>query len=698
MKSDTLAILCPSALAMRRSDPLFRTIFDDVGIGIVLMDTNSVVIDTNPVLQKLLGRKKPWHSLMIDGQPTRAKLLKGEVKNVQMKRTFLREDGSLLWLHITVSVVRDDDEIPSYLFGIVENITEQQRGDEALRSAEAKYRSIFENATEGIFQTSQDGRYLSANPALARIYGYDSPADLMSSLTNIARQLYVDHGRRDEFVRALTVDDQVHDFVSQIYRRDGSIIWISENCRAVRNDGGELLYYEGMVEDITERKRVEQQLRHDAMHDTLTGLPNRALFLDRLNQAMQRRQRHSYSSCGGGYAVLFIDCDRFKLINDSLGHLAGDQLLIELSQRINKCLRSADTLARLGGDEFAIIAEDLEETDSVVRVAERIRDILSQPFLLEEREYYLSISIGIANGSSEYTNAADLLRDADTAMYAAKTAGRSRYIVFERGMHLSAVTQLEVANDLRRALERGELRVYYQPIMFLDRKRLAGFEALVRWQHPERGLIMPDKFIPVAEETGLIEILGEQVMTSACRQLSEWDARLGEAAHHLFMSVNLSPLQLHRLHIVEELTDIVQEYHIDPSRIHLEITESGIMDNPLSAKVKLDALKAKGFYLSIDDFGTGYSSLAHLHRFPIDTLKVDRSFISPALQGGEHLEIIRTILTLGRALGMTVVAEGIESGGHDRLLSSLDCTYGQGWFYAKALPATEAETFILKDA
>ncbi len=662
-------------------DALFRAIFNDAGIGIALMDRHGLAIKINPALRDMLGMTVATlrNSLIDDrkrnagGEHPLTGLWDGRCKHVRFERYFIRGNGSTVWVRVTVSAVRDMDNVPMYLVGMVEDITEQKRGDEALREAEAQYRSIFENSVEGIFQTTEDGRYLSANPALARIYGYNSPEELMAGLTNIASQLYVDPSRRDEFRRALSAHDQVVDFASQVYRKDGSKIWISENCRAVRDRRGQLMYYEGMVEDITDRKRIEDRLVHDALHDALTGLPNRTLFLDRLGHLMQRRQRREDLN----YAVLFVDCDRFKLINDSLGHMVGDQLLVELSERISGCLRGCDTLARLGGDEFAILAEDLEGRDQAERVAERIRDVLSQPFLLAGQDYYLTTSIGIAFGTSDYNQPSDLLRDADTAMYEAKAGGRNRWVVFENGMHLHAVTQLQVANDLRRALERDELLVHYQPIVRIDGSGLAGFEALVRWQHPTRGLVPPDQFIPVAEETGLIDDIGEWVLEESSRQLAQWRQE-DSAADGLFMSVNLSPVQLQRPQIVAELLAAVTRTGLEPSCIRLEITESAVMEHPLAMTAKLDALKGHGFRLAIDDFGTGYSSLAHLHRFPVDTLKVDRSFIAPILQGGEHLEIVRTILMLAKTLKMTVVAEGVETGEHDEILRELDCTYGQG--------------------
>jgi len=668
----------------------FRAYTRHAGASLAILDRTGMVLDINPALQKLLDRGAPAlrRSLIADDaslcpdilQP----LLEGRQERLRIERRLTTGDGRELRLGVILWPLDEADRPgrPDHLIAEVRDLDNDHR-DTALLEAETRYRSIFENAIEGIFQTTEDGHYLAANPALARIYGYETSDQLMAGLTNIASQLYVDPSRRDEFLKALAENDHVQNFESQVYRRDGTIIWISESCRAVRDMEGDLLYFEGLVEDITSRKTAEEQLIHDALHDSLTGLPNRALLLDRLDHAMRRGGRSEST-----FAVLFVDCDRFKLINDSLGHLAGDQVLIEMARRINGCLRASDTLARLGGDEFVVLAEDLENRPAAIMVAERIRSVLSQPFMLDGRDYFISTSVGIAYASADYREAGEVLRDADTAMYAAKAQGRDRYMIFERGMHLSAVSQLQVANDLRRAIEREELSVHYQPIVDMASRKLAGFEALVRWRLPSGEMIPPDRFIPIAEDTGLIEPLGAFVLLTACRQMQRW-IELDQANEDLFMSVNLSPVQLHRHDIVNEVVGTVRQSGLSAANVRLEITESGIMKNPAAAKAKLDALKGSGFRLSIDDFGTGYSSLAHLHRFPIDCLKVDRSFVSAMLNGGEHLEIVRTIVMLAHTLKMSVVAEGVETFAHDGVLRALGCDYGQGWLFAKPMPAEE---------
>lgn len=688
MRLNSGAVMMKDAGLIGRNDALFRAVFNEAGIGIAVLDSSGRVMDVNHTLDSILSQNRisAFADLLPEGQASLGPLLERSADGLCFERKLSSFQYQDYWVHVTISAVRDEHGAILHMIGIVEDISAHKQSEAALREAEKRFRSIFENAIEGIFQTTIDGQYLAANPALARIYGYDTPQELMSGLTNIASQLYLDPTRRDDFLIALSQDDVVQDFESQVYRKDGSVIWISESCRAVRNSAGDFLYFEGMVEDVTQRKQAEDRLLHDALHDALTGLPNRTLFTDRLRHTMKRRERKTVD-----YAVLFIDCDRFKLINDSLGHLAGDQLLIEMARRIGHCLRSGDTLARLGGDEFVVLAEDMEQLDISLTVADRIRNAVAEPFVLDGQNYYLTTSIGIAYGGAHYSDPGDLLRDADTAMYEAKAQGRDRHVVFEPGMHASAVNQLQLGNDLRRAVENGdELFVVYQPICNMADGSLAGFEALVRWRHPSGEVIAPDLFIPLAEETGLIHPLGKFVLEAAVSQIAQWD-RDYDKAKNLFMSVNLSPAQLHRPDIVAEVSTVVAGTGFPPTRVRLEITESGIMHNPAAAKAKLEALKAKGFRLAIDDFGTGYSSLAHLHRFPIDTLKVDRSFISAMLNGGEHLEIVRTILSLGRNLGMSVVAEGVETGDHDSVLRGLACTYGQGWHYSKPLPAAQAE-------
>jgi diguanylate cyclase (GGDEF)-like protein len=376
-----------------------------------------------------------------------------------------------------------------------------------------------------------------------------------------------------------------------------------------------------MVVDITARKCAEERLIHQALHDLLTGLPNRSLFLHRLQQAIAGGRQGAADS----FALLFIDCDRFKLVNDSLGHLAGDRLLVLLGHRIAGCLRSADTLARLGGDEFAVLIEN-GVPGGAWALADRLHQACERPIDLDDRQVFVSVSIGITLGSADYESPSEMLRDADTAMFRAKARGRGTTAVFERGMHLEAVSRLQMETELRQALERGELRVHYQPIWLLAGNTIAGFEALMRWQHKERGLIPPGEFIPIAEETGLIVPLGEWVLREASGQLAVWRQQFGASADSLFMSVNLAPGQLGHRDLVDQTAAALDMANLSGQQLELEITETAMMANPQDVQAKLTALHRLGIRLCIDDFGTGYSSLSQLQTYPFDTLKIDRSF------------------------------------------------------------------------
>ncbi len=627
-----------------------------------------------------------------------------------------------------VPEIAKSGEVLGYL-GTLTDMSDRKQAEFALQQAEEKYRSIFENVIEGIFQTTADGRYLSANPALARIYGYELAADLIANIQDIDRQLYLDPNRRVEFLRAIEKYGFVSEFESQVYRADGTAIWVSENGRAVRDTDGNLLYYEGTVEDITLRKITEDKLVHDALHDTLTGLPNRALFMDRLGHAIDLSKRRPEVF----FAVLFIDLDRFKVVNDSLGHLVGDRLLIAISQRLEICLRAGDTVARLGGDEFAILLENIHSTEDPILIAERVQAELAEPFYLNEYQVFTSASIGIvcsgvpgppretsqlsspgnvenidretslsssSSDSSEpyvplllYDRPEELLRDADAAMYHAKELGKARHEVFDLSMHTRAVALLQLENDLRRALDSQEFQLYYQPIVSLTSGTISGFEALLRWYHPQRGIVCPGEFILVAEETRLIIPIGWWMMRSACRQTHQWHQKF--PAHPLLtISVNLSNQQFKQPDLIPRLREILQETQLDPRSLKLEITEGVIMDNAESSATILAELKNLEVQLYIDDFGTGYSSLSRLHTFPTDALKIDQAFVSRMTEDEGNEAIVQTIVILASHLDMNVIAEGIETIEQLNLLRALQCEYGQGYFFSKPIDSIAATLLI----
>lgn len=450
---------------------------------------------------------------------------------------------------------------------------------------------------------------------------------------------------------------------------------------------------------IEELKRIGNELteskehfRHAAFHDLLTGLPNRALFTERLKFLTGREQQEAGQDL---FAVLFLDLDRFKNINDSLGHAYGDQLLVATAQRLRACLGRKDMVARFGGDEFAILLEGIREAGEAVRVAERIQSELSAPLHLGNQEAFTTASIGIALSSTGYVHPDEVLRDADTAMYRAKEGGKARHEMFDKMMHARALSLMQLETDLRRAVEREEFLVHYQPVVSLETGVLTGFEALVRWRHPERGLISPAEFIPVAEDTGLIIAVGEYVLREACRQICSWQQQ-ELISSNLTLSVNLSGRQLTQPNLIEQVTRILRETEFHPQCLKLEITESVVMENAELAARMLAQLRALGLQLSIDDFGTGYSSLSYLHRFPVNILKVDRSFVSRINSGDENLEIVRTIVSLAHNLDMEVVAEGIETSAQLEQLKMLGCEYGQGYLFSKPLAAAATETMLVE--
>jgi diguanylate cyclase (GGDEF)-like protein len=460
----------------------------------------------------------------------------------------------------------------------------------------------------------------------------------------------------------------------------------SKNLLSDPNIGGIVVNYR----DITERKTFEERLKHQAFHDTLTKLPNRALFMNRLGHALIRTERREKSA-----AVLFLDLDNFKLINDSLGHEAGDRLLVSVAERLRRCLRAEDTASRFGGDEFTVLLENVKDASDAVRVADQITRALSTPFILESREVFVTTSIGIALGTSGRERPTDLLRNADVALYRAKASGKATYEVFDAFMNIAALERLDLEGDLRRAIERGEFAVHYQPQLELSTGRIAGWEALVRWMHPERGPILPAAFLSVAEETGLIVQIGRLVLEEACRQATEWQEQ-HPTETPLKMSVNISAKQLQRPdELVEEVIRILEQTELAPGSLVLEITESMLMGDAEQNVDVLRRLKDLSIGIAVDDFGTGYSNLAYLKRFPVDMLKVDKSFVDGLGENPEATAIVEAVVSLARAMGMQTVAEGIETTGQADLLRALGCELGQGYYFSQPLPAHEANALAL---
>lgn len=580
-------------------------------------------------------------------------------------------------------------------------LDQKRQAEVALQQNEAKFRSLIQHSTDLITILELDGTIKYTSPAHKTVLGYQSedllgksvfelihPDDLTQAVAHLQEivQTAESHLSRTEF---------------RVLRQDGSWCVLEStgsNLLADSSVGGIVIN----SRDVTQRKQAEDLLIHNAFHDQLTQLPNRALFLDRLEQAIYLQQRRDDFS----FAVFFLDLDRFKVVNDSLGHQAGDQLLSAIAQRLKVQLRLGDTFARLGGDEFAILLENIRHFSDVTRVADRIQQSLAFPFDLNGHEVFTNVSIGITLSTPDHKLPEDFLREADIAMYRAKTLGKDRYEIFSLGMHEQALAHLQLETDLQRAVDSLErfknqpFELQYQPIVSLETSSLIGFEALLRWQHPQRGLVCPADFIPLAEETGLIVPLGQWVLRQACRQTAQWQRQFPRDIP-LSISVNISGRQFAQPDLLDQIKQILVETGLNACSLKLEITESILIENTQLASTLFLELKALGIQLYMDDFGTGYSSLSYLHHFPVDMLKIDRCFVNsldnPSQTGIEHKSILQTIVMLAQNLGIDVTAEGVETAAQLAQLKAIKCDYGQGYFFSQPIAAVKAAQFIAAD-
>jgi diguanylate cyclase (GGDEF)-like protein/PAS domain S-box-containing protein len=562
---------------------------------------------------------------------------------------------------------------------------------DALRESEQRFRSAFDHAA-GMGLVAPDGRWIQVNKSLCDMLGFSEAELLLGTFQRITHpedlSLLLEqlNKLREGTISSLQLEQR-------FFHKSGQIRWVLLSVATIKDTQSHAANLIFQMQDIGDRKQAEKKLVHDAFHDALTGLPNRMFFMDQLKQSVQRVKRQQQAP----FAVLFLDFDRFKIINDSLGHMVGDQLLIAIANKLRANVRPGDTVARLGGDEFTILLDSLKSPDDAIDMARRLLSNLSEHYKLPDREVLITASIGIALSTNGYEHAEEVLRDADTAMYQAKSLGRARYEVFDQGMHAKAPDLVEIETDLWRALERDELTLDYQPIVSLRTGAIAGFEALLRWMHPSRGMVSPLEFISVAEETGLIIPIGQWVLNQACRQTREWQKRYPQKPP-LQISVNLSPKQFMQRDLIDQISLALDSGGLSPRSLKVEITEGMVMQNVESTMQMLGQLQALGIAISLDDFGTGYSSLSYLHRFPISTLKIDQSFVSSMSNNQESLEIVRTILGLARNLKMEVIAEGVETLEQAVELRAMNCDYGQGYYFSKALNANSAVRFLSSDS
>lgn len=721
-------------------------------------------------------------------------------------------DGKIRWVSERGCPMYNERGEIEAIEGFFQDISRLKFNELAANEAVELFRSIFENAINGIYQTSAKGFYLNVNPALARIYGYDSPLDLAQCISNIDKQLYVDHGKRDEYIALMNRQGHVKNFEARTYRKNGEIIWISENSREVLHPDGDLMYYEGTVEDITvrkkmetdlriaaaafemreslmimdinkvivrvnkaftestgyspdeiigqtpsilrsnrhkadfyrtmwetihqtglwqgeiwdqrksgevypkwltisavkgeddivthyvgshiditERKAAEEKIQHLAFYDSLTHLPNRRLLIDRFQQAL------AYSVRSGRQgALLFIDLDNFKMLNDTLGHDIGDLLLQHVGHRLVSCVREGDTVARLGGDEFVVMLEDLskntlEAAAQAEVIGEKILALLNQPYKLAAYEHHNSPSIGATLFHGHQQSTEELMKQADIAMYQAKNAGRNTLRFFDPQMQIAITARAALEEELRKALEKQQFHLYYQ-VQMDEKNKPTGAETLIRWIHPERGFISPVQFIPLAEETDLILPIGLWVLETACAQLKAWEQN--ESTRELVLSVNVSPKQFRQVNFVTQIKATVQHYAINPTRLKLELTEGMLVENIRDIITAMHALQETGIQFSLDDFGTGYSSLQYLKKLPLNQLKIDQSFVRDMVADGGDNAIVQTIIAMARSLKLDVIAEGVETAEQKELLYSYGCTHYQGYLFSKPLPIDQFDMLL----
>lgn len=680
--------------ALRQSEKKHRAIFENATEGIFQISLDHDLLSANPAMARIFGYDSV-EELMADSQgflqriitsEDRVKLLSrslqhGTAQNFELDS--ITADGKKIWVSMNMRTVKRPDGSISHLEGSVRDVSMRKKAERRLAIQKGLFQQLFDNSPQGILLLGKDGAPMDINPSFTSLFGFDR-----NDLHSLFEMLLHPDSLEESFAFLSTVLGGTSvSTETQRRTKDGRVIPVSMLGYPYVLDGtisGAFFIFS----DISERKSYEEQLTRQALRDNLTGLPNRVLFMDRLNRAMTRQQRNTKYR----FAVLMIDLDSFKRVNDTLGHQAGDDLLQEVASRLTHCLRTVDTVARMGGDEFAVLLEDFQSNQEAIGITRRLLDAVRQPLTILERQVLVSASVGVVLQTTRYTSPNDLLRDADISMYRSKELGKNQFKVFSKSMYEHVVQTVQLETDLRRALVDDEFELFFQPIYALEGQKLRGFEALIRWNHPLRGTLSPDSFIPVAEETGLITEIGKWVMRRGCLTLAKWHACF--PALDLSLSLNLSPKDLLQASLIPVLTELLHETGLKARQINLEITETAVMDNPEQATSRLERLQKMGFQIAMDDFGTGYSSLSYLQRLPIDILKIDRSFVQTMLENPNNLEIIKAIIGLGKILDLRIVAEGVETKEQLETLRKLGCDLAQGYLLGKPLPLQQAELLL----
>ncbi len=692
--------------ALRESEERFRALFEQAADAVFVHDLDGHLFDVNRRACESLGYARE-ELLSLSVEDVEREMPPGGFAGLweravsggpfTLDGVHRRKDGATFPVEVRVGLFEAGRR--RLLLAVARDVTERKEAEEALRESEERFRLLFERSVDYLVVHDAAGNVVDASAETCRSLGYSREEMLSMRVEDYETNLLSPEERGERERRGGTLWQRIvanePGAVTEVNtgehrRKDGTTFPVEVRVGGVVYAGERMIL--ASSRDVTERKAFVERLEHQAFHDPLTGLPNRALFQDRLEHALARAGRDD-----GAVAVLFLDLDDFKVVNDSLGHEAGDRLLVEVAGRVRGCLRPGDTAARLGGDEFAVLLEGVAGEGEALRVADRIGDALGTPVSLgagESHEARANASVGVALGRPGQ-RAGDLLRNADVAMYGAKARGKARHELFDPAMNERAASRLEAENGLRRAIGRGEIVAHYQPKLSLASGEVVGMEALARWEEPERGLVLPAEFIGLAEETGLIVPLGELVLREACRRAATWRQ---ERAERVAVWVNLSPRQFHGADVVGQVSSVLEETGLEARYLGLEITEGVVMDDAESTIETLGRLKGLGVRLAIDDFGKGFSSLNYVKRFPVDYLKIDRSFVSGICERPEDLAIAQAVVALGHSLGMEVVAEGVETAEQLDLLRGLGCDHAQGYYLARPMAAEESAAFLAERA